>query len=135
MNVKKKNVAIAEMIGQPIYIPQTIYGSIGIRTNLCMTREEAESLLEFLKPTTKLKLTIETVNIPFDCDWNWLMKAVQWINDKGYKIDIQIHTNTILIYEAGKPMEDDIVYIQGKDLLSTIFRGVYDFSQYLKPKE
>lgn len=131
-NVKKKNIAIAEMIGQPIYIPQTIYGSIGIKTNLCKTREEAEELLEFLKPTTKLKLTIEVKNVPFDCDWNWLMKAVQWISDKGYKIDIQLPTNIILINEEDKPLEDEIVDIQGKDLLSTVFRGVYDFSQYLK---
>ncbi len=63
--------------------------------------------------------------LPFHRDWNWLMEAVEFIESRGYEIDI--FANCVEICTT--PDEDYVSEAVGKTKKEAVFIAVSDFAK------
>lgn len=70
-------------------------------------------------------------DLQFHSDWNWLMEAVEFIESRGYEIDIFANCVEICIL----PDEEYVSEAVGKTKKEAVFLAVSDFAKLYNNKE
>jgi hypothetical protein len=70
-------------------------------------------------------------DLQFHSDWNWLMETVEFIESKGYEIDI--FANCVEICTT--PDEDYVSEAVGKTKIEAVFIAVSDFAKLYNEKK
>ena len=115
MLIIEKNIAIAEMMGAKL-TPIVGFGGFNYR---------------FPEPVMSkydVSVGLYASALHFDSDWNWLMKAVEWIEQKGYNVDHLRHIVTV----STSFYEETLVEVSAGTRMEAMYSAIYQFSQYLK---
>ena len=113
--IQKRNNQIALMLG---YVNTT-------------PKDKDFNIFEVKEESLAIPKMIETMSMKFHLDWNWLMKAVDFIEKQI--IAVWIHGNNCLIQSVGKkenkflPITYADVYSENK--IQTVFIAVSDFAK------
>lgn len=83
------------------------------------------------KPFSAIPKMIETRSMEFHSDWNWLMEAVEFVESRGYEIDI--FANCVEICTT--PDEDYVSEAVGKTKKEAVFVAVSDFAKLYNEKK
>lgn len=147
MTEEQKNIEIALMLGWKYYpkvkIPTNYYDVEehkleNLDEDDVWVIEPTEEFEKYLCVSTSFyDVTLNIENpfkefhylLKFDTDANWMFEAIDFIEGKGYPVEICQENCTILTNE--QPL-NDLISCSKETKKEAIFEALYEFSQYLK---